>query len=83
MDEKPLITCRELIDFIADYIADELDHESRSEFERHLHRCPSCLYYLDSYRRTMTLTRELAEADQIATDVPEELVRVILARVRG
>ena len=55
------ITCRQLIDFIADYLDGELDDASRGDFERHLDRCDSCHAYLDSYRNTMRLTRLIAD----------------------
>lgn len=75
----PYITCRQLIEFIGDYVAGELDHHARLEFERHLAICRSCQAYLESYRTTMTLVQEAA-TDEPATDVPEELVATILAR---
>jgi anti-sigma factor RsiW len=78
MSERPYVTCRQLIDFIGDYISGELDGFSRGELERHLARCPSCRAYLDSYRQTMTLVRATAEDDVPADGVPEELVEVIL-----
>jgi anti-sigma factor RsiW len=74
--ERAYITCRELIDFIAAYVAAELDDAARADFERHLGVCPSCRAYLDSYRKTMALTRAMA-SDEPA-DVPEALVRTIL-----
>lgn len=77
---RPYITCRERIDFIADYVAGELDASSGEDFERHLDRCASCQAYLKSYRITMRLGR--VAADRMASDVPEELVRVIMARRR-
>jgi len=40
--QRPLITCRQLIRFIADYLEGELDEVSRGDFERHLDRCGSC-----------------------------------------
>jgi len=75
--ERAYITCRELIDFIAGYVAGELDAAARHDFERHLGVCPSCRAYLDSYRKTMALTRAAA-SDERVDDVPEALVRTIL-----
>ena len=75
--ERAYITCRELIDFIADYVDGTLDAAARHELERHLDVCSSCRAYLDSYRKTMALTRALA-SDEPAPDVPEALVRRIL-----
>lgn len=79
MNAKPYITCRQLIDFIVDYIDGALDETSRHELERHLAVCPSCQAYLETYRETMTLTR-IAITDEPLQDVPEELVKTILAR---
>ena len=78
MSERPYITCRQLIDFIADYVDGALDEVSREDFERHLGVCPSCRAYLASYRETMSLTK-IAITDEPPEDVPEELVRAILA----
>ena len=75
--ERAYITCRELIDFIAGYVDGTLDAAARHDFERHLDACASCRAYLDSYRKTMALTRALA-SDEPAPDVPEALVRRIL-----
>lgn len=75
--ERAYITCRELIDFIAAYVDGGLDAAARDDFERHLSACPSCRAYLDSYRKTMALTRAMA-SDEPVDDVPEELVRTIL-----
>ena len=79
MSERPIITCRQLIDFIVDYVEGALDEMERHDFERHLGVCPSCVAYLASYRETMSLTRILA-TDEPLDDVPEELVVTILAR---
>lgn len=79
MTARPFITCRQLIEFIMDYVAGELGDDERSDFERHLEHCASCQAYLDSYRKTMVLA---VEGDKTADDVPEELVRTILKRVK-
>jgi anti-sigma factor RsiW len=79
MTDRPYITCRQLIEFIADYVEGALDAAARSDFERHLGRCASCQAYLQSYRQTTTLVRELA-TDEPAVGVPDELVAAILAR---
>jgi anti-sigma factor RsiW len=80
-----MITCRELLDFIIDYFEGELPPRQRAEFQRHLDCCPACVAYLDSYRQTAELARELADRDaELATSAPEPLIAAILAaRRRG
>jgi anti-sigma factor RsiW len=80
------ITCKELIDFLWAYVAEELDAEQRDEFDRHLGVCPSCRAYLDSYRTTLEMEREVLhqEARRACEDAPEDLVQAILeSRKKG
>lgn len=84
MTEPPLLTCRELIDFIAEYLDGSLDEATRREFDRHLRVCPSCVNYLDGYRRAIALGKAaLAPTEAPAnTMVPETLVRAVQAAHR-
>ncbi len=75
------MTCREVYDFLMDYLDGELAPPQAAEFERHLKLCPPCVAYLESYRKTIELERSCCsppEADA-AGQVPEELIRAILA----
>src|SRR5262245_58065191 len=78
LSSGPFITCQELIDFIDSYRDNELAAEQRTEFERHLVECPSCVAYLKTYEQTIVLARASAD-DALPADVPESLVRAILA----
>lgn len=79
MKDHPYITCRELIDFIADYIDGMLPEASLKEFERHLAVCPSCRAYLDGYKKTISLGKAAMEpSDRPATEAaPEWLVKAV------
>lgn len=79
-----MMTCKELIhDFLMEYVQGDLGAEARIEFEKHLSVCPSCVRYIDSYRRTVEMTRELGSGADAASlpppPPPEGLVRAILA----
>jgi anti-sigma factor RsiW len=52
-----MVTCRELIEFLDDYVADALPAGVRRQFEWHLKLCPACRRYLKTYRRTIDLER--------------------------
>ena len=82
MSKRPYLPCREIIAFLADYLDGALALETRSEFDRHLAVCPSCVAYLAGYRDTIRMAKAASlEAD--AGDPPEELVRAIVESVRG
>ena len=80
------MTCGEFADFMADYLSGELPPEVRSKFEYHLSVCSNCVKYLAGYKATTQLGRRAFDDENSALpeDVPEELVKSILAsRVRG
>ena len=70
--------CREVLEFLGDYDAGELDPMRTAAFERHLELCASCRNYLHSYRVTIELEKD-AFADPELGEPPEELVAAILA----
>ncbi|MFI5318677.1 MAG: anti-sigma factor family protein [Myxococcota bacterium] len=79
------LTCRELIEFLDDYVDDALAAPERARFDDHLGRCPACVRYLRSYQGTLRAVALTYPPDNGApADVPPELVRAILAaRVRA
>jgi anti-sigma factor RsiW len=70
--------CREVIEFLDEYDAGELDPMRAAAFERHLELCASCRNYLHSYRLTVELEKD-AFSDPELDDPPEELVAAILS----
>jgi anti-sigma factor RsiW len=79
------LNCRELIEFLADYLDAELAPQERAAFEAHLAVCPYCVDYLATYRETIHLGRQALVAEaEILEEVPAQLVDAILAvRRRG
>lgn len=75
---KPLLTCREIIDFIEAYRTGELPAEQRREFQIHIKLCPPCVAYLDSYQATIQLEKTCRD-DPADANVPPELIKAILA----
>lgn len=75
MSARPYITCRELIDFIADYLERSLSPEQQLDFDRHLSLCVSCRAYLDSYETTIRLAKS---HDRSLDEAPAELIAAIL-----
>ncbi len=74
------MTCRELNDFISDYLSGELIPSKGAEFDEHLVACPPCRRYLESYRLTIRAAKAaFTDPDKPVTDeVPAELVEAIL-----
>ena len=80
---RPDMTCKELVEFLMDYLDGLLAESERRRFEEHLGECPDCVAYLATYQEAVRLGKEACTAgDSIPTDVPEDLVRAILAARR-
>ena len=74
------MTCREFIDFLMAYLDRELEASQRSVFEDHMSQCPECVDYLSNYQQTVALGKTICGPDDdLPPDVPELLVRAILA----
>ncbi|UCF34793.1 MAG: zf-HC2 domain-containing protein [Phycisphaerales bacterium] len=63
------MNCRELQEWLADYLGDELDENQRQEAERHLASCPACRTEVESLRQTRS---ELDRLDTIPLDAAVE-----------
>ena len=74
------LTCRDLAEFVDDYRSGELPPDVRATVDEHLAECPDCVAYLRTYADTIRLARDAAEP--APADVPERLVRAILAARR-
>jgi anti-sigma factor RsiW len=74
------MTCQELIDFLMDYCDGALPPEQLAEFEKHLHCCPPCVDYMKTYQQAVCMGKSVcSEEERAAHEVPEQLVRAILA----
>jgi anti-sigma factor RsiW len=83
---KPYIPCEEVITFLWAYLGGELPAEKVAEFDRHLAVCPSCVNYIESYKKTVELSRGTLQAESggvEAEEMPEDLMRAVMAARRG
>jgi anti-sigma factor RsiW len=54
-----MMTCRELVELLGEFLSGELPPEQRGHVERHLDGCDGCIAYLESYHLTVHLSRQL------------------------
>jgi anti-sigma factor RsiW len=75
------MTCRDVAEFLMDYLEGLLPEPQRMCFEEHLGQCPDCVAYLATYRQAVRLARNacFSGADSAPAEIPEDLVRAVLA----
>lgn len=73
--------CRELAEFLFEYVSGDLPTERREHFEFHLTKCRNCHAYLVQYQMVIKAGKiACGEAsDELPSDIPEELVKAVLA----
>jgi anti-sigma factor (TIGR02949 family) len=69
-----LLTCKEFLQELTDYLDSTVDAELRVKLERHINECPNCFVILDTTQKTIKVYKGLQ-----AQEIPEE-VRVRLMR---
>lgn len=80
-----MITCRELVEFLMTYLDGELPLSQRARIRLHLAFCADCRRYVASYETAVRLGKQALtpSEDPVPSDVPEELVRLILESRRA
>jgi anti-sigma factor RsiW len=79
-----MVTCKKLVAFLDDYVADALDDKTRRRFEFHLKLCRPCRRYLESYRRTIQASRQALAVDPAEqSQMPDEMVHAIVSAMRS
>lgn len=63
-----MITCRDMATLLLDYVEGVLDAAVREQLDAHLADCPGCLAFLNTYKHTIALSRDLR-----CEDIPPEL----------
>ena len=69
-----LITCKQLVELVTDYVEDALPVKERLRFEEHLAVCGPCRDYLKQMRETIRVTGALTE-ESVAPEAKEALLR--------
>ncbi len=69
--------CEKVNEFLAEFVEGALDEKMHAQFEEHMNMCKCCDHYLDQYRQTIDMTKEV---DEVA--IPTELAEHTLAFLR-
>jgi len=78
-----MMTCRELTEFLSDYLAGDLPDQTTRTFEFHMRLCGACREFIVQFRQTVEAAGHCAEDPAtIRTALPEEVVRAIMAAVK-
>jgi anti-sigma factor RsiW len=71
--QKGMLTCREMVELVTDYLEGRLDDADRQRFEVHIAECDACTLYIEQMRMTITALGHIP-AESISQEAEEELL---------
>ena len=71
-------TCKRVSAFLLDYVEGRLEPKTAERFDNHISSCPNCKLYLDQYRETMSLVKDIPDPP-----VPAELEERVSAFLKS
>ena len=74
-ETSELLTCREMVRLITDYLEEALPVDERLRFEQHIAICDGCTAYLDQMRELRRVSGTLSE-DQLPAPARETFLQV-------
>jgi len=86
-DQHPAIDCESLENFVVEFLDGQLPQETRQAFLKHIEECKHCKEYLQSYRKSIDLSKAALNGDDTNAAnqdgaIPDKLVEAIMAASR-
>ena len=69
--------CRKLLGSLSEYVDGELNEELCSVLEQHMEECENCRIVVDTLRKTVYLYHEVAETENIPSEMRERLYKTL------
>jgi anti-sigma factor RsiW len=71
-----LLTCKDFLGELSEYLDETIDAELRAKLERHITECPNCWVIADTTRRTIQIYKGM-EPYPIPADVESRLMKAL------
>jgi anti-sigma factor RsiW len=75
-----LLTCKDFLRELSDFLDENLDAEVRARLERHMTECPNCWVIADTTRRTIRIYKGM-EPYPIPDDVEQRLMAALERKI--
>ncbi|MEO8595086.1 MAG: zf-HC2 domain-containing protein [Candidatus Solibacter sp.] len=75
-----MLTCKDFLSELSDYLDEAIDAELRSKLERHITECPNCWVIADTTRKTIQIYKGM-EPYPIPADVESRLMKALEAKI--
>ena len=77
-----MLTCREFLQELNDYLDATVDVELRRRLEAHITQCPNCFVILDTTKRTIQVYKGM-QPQALPEDVQARLMKAVERKMSG
>ena len=77
-----MLTCKDFLAELSDYLDERIDAELRAKLERHITECPNCWVIADTTRRTIQIYKGM-DPYPIPPDVESRLMAALDKKMGG
>ena len=74
-------TCRQMTDLVLGYLTGKLSPSVKRAFEEHLAVCPDCVNFLNTYKKTVAVTKSVQQTD-LPARVRDNILTFLRKRIR-
>ena len=71
-----MLTCKDFLRELSDFLDENLDAEIRAKLEQHMTECPNCWVIADTPRKTLKIYKGM-DPYPIPSDVEERLMKAL------
>jgi anti-sigma factor RsiW len=75
-----LLTCKDFLHELSEYLDESLDTEVRAKLEKHITECPNCWVIADTTRKTIKIYKGM-EPYPIPSDVEARLMKALERKI--
>jgi anti-sigma factor RsiW len=75
-----LLTCKDFLRELSDYLDENLDAEIRSKLETHITECPNCWVIADTTRKTIRIYKGM-DPQPIPEDIEGRLMQALEKKI--
>ncbi|NIP30263.1 MAG: hypothetical protein GTO02_09105 [Candidatus Dadabacteria bacterium] len=76
------ICCQSIVENIMDYIDNELDDKTLNALEEHIHICPECKSFVDTYNKMLRMSGDLKNKKFVTPEIRERLKNLIKQKLK-
>lgn len=72
----PLLTCKDFMRELSDYLDESVDTEIRAKIEKHISECPNCWVIADTTRKTIRIYKGM-DPQPLPSDIESRLMTAL------